>query len=174
MAKLEIELLAGPETKAALCKLEALVERLEAAACMNLPKAEFEDEKEEAEAEDQDDEDFTAAAPAKKKGKKEKAKSFDDDEETEEVVAEEEWEAEEDVPSSLKKTGETKVKTKAKKITLDDCNDAAKALASSIGGKPGREKVLALMKKHFGTQSVSELDDDQYEEFCSVMKKNMK
>ncbi len=54
-------------------------------------------------------------------------------------------------------------KTKAKKLTADDVNDAAKALAKSIGGKEGREKVLGILKKKFKTTSVTELKPEQYE-----------
>ncbi len=62
-----------------------------------------------------------------------------------------------------------KTKAKAKKLTVDDVNDACKAKAASIGGAEGRKEVLSILKKKFKTQSVSELQPEQYAEAIAAM-----
>lgn len=171
--KLEIALLAGDETKKFLHSLTKQIDRLEALSKIS-PEAEDDTE---AFANDENDNDFEAKQPSKSKAAKasfddgdedeaesEDAKDEGDDEEQAEV--EEEETEDEEPPLAAKK--------KAKKLTVDDCNDAAKELARSIGGKPGREKVLSLMKKYFKTESVSELKSEQYAKFIEVMKKGKK
>lgn len=96
--------------------------------------------KETDEADVEEEEDF---AP-KKKSKAKVEASFDSDD------------AEEEEASKAKKT-------KVKKITIDDVNDAAKAYAASIGGKPGREAVLKILKKNFKTESISSLEPEQFQ-----------
>lgn len=111
-------------------------------------------------------------APKAKRGRPAKetkvaaAESFDEDEETEveETETEEESfeeesfedeEAEEEAPAPKK--------AKAKKVTLDDVNDACKAFArANGGGKEGRDMVLKLLKKNFKTTSISELAVEDY------------
>lgn len=58
-----------------------------------------------------------------------------------------------------------KKSTKAKKITLDEVNDACKAHA----GANGREATLAILKKKFKTESVAALKPEQYEACISAM-----
>lgn len=148
--KLEMSILAGDESKKFLTSLTTQIDRLEA-----LSKGLGKGAPEEAvEVEEDEDEDF-----APKKSSKKAAASFDDDDEHDEEGKVDEDE-EEEVP---------KKKSKSKKVTSDDCNDAAKALAKHIGGKPGRDAVLKIMKKQFKTESVSELKPEQYSDFVAAM-----
>lgn len=55
---------------------------------------------------------------------------------------------------------------KAKKVTLAEVNDACRARAS--GGK--RDEVLAILRKNFNTESISELKPDQYAQALALMK----
>lgn len=183
MAKLEISLLAGHESKEFLAKLTAQLDRLEALSD-KLPAGDA-DEDEETE-EDEDDEEEAPKLKSKKK-----AKTFDDDEEAEEEAdvddaddeeedeevedADEESEEEddEDEDEKPKKGHKAKAKPvakkgKVKKVTIDDCNDAAKALCLAWGGKAGRPKVLKFMKKNFKVESVQDLDAKQYAKFVEV------
>lgn len=58
--------------------------------------------------------------------------------------------------------------TKAKKITLDDVNDACKAHAAA----KGRPATLGVLQKKFKTQSVTALKPEQYEACISAMAVN--
>lgn len=69
-----------------------------------------------------------------------------------------------------KKAPAKKAATKVKKITSKEVNDACQAKAVSIGGKKGREQVLAALKKHFGTASISKIPEDKYAKVLEVMK----
>ncbi len=166
--KLELAVLAGAESKEFLVKLTKQIDRLEALCGKlgNLAMGENDDGDTEVEADE--DEDFG------KKPSKKKAKGFDEDEETEveSEDAEEESDEESEADEEVEEDEAPVKKGKGKKLTIDDCNDAAKALALSVGGKPGRAKVLALMKKHFKTESVSELKPEQYAKFIALMKEN--
>jgi hypothetical protein len=109
-----------------------------------------------------DDEDF---APKKAKGKKAKAfdeESEEDAEETPEATDDESFEEEEEV--------KPKKKAKAKKITVDDVNDACKKRASVKGGAAGRTEVLTILKKKFKTSSISDLSEDTYAAVIAAMK----
>ena len=177
MAKLEISLLAGEEPKQFLRDLTVQIDRLEA--LTSKPLVAKVEEAEEAEVEEDDDEDF-AAKPAKKKAAAKK--SFDDDEDEDEDKEEaEETDTDEDEAEVEPEDDEDdeedeapKKKSKAKKLTNDDCNDAAKALCKALGGTAGREKVLSLMKKHFGTGTISEIKPADYEKFVDVMNAALK
>jgi hypothetical protein len=57
---------------------------------------------------------------------------------------------------------------KLKKVTIAEVNDACKARAKA-GGKKGREQVLAILKKHFKTESVSEIKPELYGEVLQAM-----
>lgn len=63
--------------------------------------------------------------------------------------------------------------TKAEKgpvINLKDVNEACKAkMQAEGGGKSGREAVLAILKKKFKTQTLSDLDADQYAAVVKAM-----
>lgn len=99
------------------------------------------------EAQETDDEDF-----GKKPAGKKAAAKFDDDQ------------ADEDFTTPAKKTA------KAKKLTIDDVNDACKARAKEEGGgKAGRDAVLKLLKKNFKTQSVSDIEETDYARAVEVM-----
>ena len=159
MANMEMGIVVTEEAKQFLEKLTKQIDRLEELSKEHLTLGEVEDElktdggKNDIEVEELADEvvegedDFAKPTPTAKKGKK----SFDDDEEAEEAPA----------PK----------KGKAKKLTNDDCNDAAKELAASIGGKKGIDTVRSLMKKHFNTDSTSELEPEQFADFIACMKK---
>lgn len=67
-----------------------------------------------------------------------------------------------------KKTKAAAAKTKAKKITLDDVNDACKAHAAA----KGRPATLQVLQKKFKTQSVTALKPEQYETCISAMAVN--
>jgi hypothetical protein len=165
--KLDLGILVGAESKAWLVDLTKLVERMERVAGKSGKavaaadsEAEETDAPEEAPAEEEED-----FAPKKKTAsKKAAAAAFEEEEEeTEAPEAEEEEEADFTAPPAKKAAA------KQKKLTVDDVNDACKALASSIGGKPGRAKVLAILKKNFKTESVSELKPEQYAACVAAM-----
>jgi len=160
MANLELVITAGADSKEWLAKLEKQIDRLErlrGAKDEPAPAVESDDAEDE-------DEDEAPKAKAKSKPKK-VAEAFDDDEDepAEDDGEDEAGEEDEDEAPTAK------AKSKPKKLTPDDCNDAAKALAKAIGGKPGRDAVLKLMKKQFRTVSVSELKPEQYADFIAAM-----
>ena len=153
MAELKLSLLVGSETKDFLADLTAVVERLEAVG-NTIKKGKAKDTADaEEESDSEEDEDF---APKPKKSKK--ANSFDEDEEE---AAEEEAEEDSDDEEEEEKPAPKKAK-KAKKVTSDDVNDACKKLAKHIGGKDGIAKVKTVLKKKFKTDSVANLEEDQY------------
>lgn len=161
---MEVKLLVGAESKQWLQDMESLTSRLEKVAAKIKGSASLkghfiEEDEDEADlkkdaAADEDDGDFVATKKASKK-----AKSFDDDEEgeTESTNDEEEFEA--------------PTKKRAKKLTVDDVNDACKERATDEGGgKAGRMAVLGILKKKFKVQSVTDLDEKQYAAVISAMK----
>lgn len=188
--KLDLGILVGPESKQWLVDLTKQLDRLEKYAAYleseekvqlpkkakpELPEIEadeiVEEEVSEEATEVEEDDDF---APAKKSAKKAAAAAFDDD--TDEEVSEEsreDSEAGEDVEEEddfkAAPAPKKKAVAKAKKFTVDDCSDAAKALAKSIGGTKGREAVLKIMKKKFKTESIMALKPEQYSDFISAM-----
>lgn len=130
----------------------------------------------------------TGATVEGKRAKNSGAKGFDDDEQMDAAKEEteqqesfdfdsedsngdegqsEEIEAEDDdftsSPAAAKKSA------KAKKITIAQVNDACKARAKA-GGKEGRAQVLSILKKHFKTQSVSEIKPELYAKVIQAMK----
>jgi hypothetical protein len=96
-------------------------------------------------------------------GKTAKAESFDEDDAAEEAEVDadfddsadegEDFDGDADEPAPKKK--------KAKKLTVADVNAACKAYATSLG-KTGFAKTKARLKKKFGTESISELDEEQW------------
>lgn len=88
---------------------------------------------------------------------------FDDDAAAEEVTEEESFE--EEPKKAAPKKG---ANGKAKKLTLDDVNDACKAHAAA----KGRPSTLEILKKKFKTQSVTALKPEQYEACISAMSVN--
>lgn len=145
MAKLELALLVGEESKTFLANLTEVVERLEAVSSQKLAKT-VDKEK--------DDEDDDFAPPAKKAAMVKAVKQFDDEDDDGEAGDGDTSDDEDDFTGKSSK--------KAKKLTLEDVNDACKKRAAEIGGKEGRTQVLTILKKKFKTQSVSELKPDQY------------
>lgn len=160
MSRLELVLMAGDQSKTFLGDLEALVERMEAAVGASGVKKSS--SKAEAAAEPEEEEDDFAKKPGGKKG----AKGFDEDEDdapakksASKKAADfgSEEEAEEPAPK----------KGKAKKLTVDDVNDACKAHA----GRHNRAETLALLKKKFKVSSVTELEPEDYEACIEAMSK---
>ncbi len=164
--KLELGIMAGAESKAWLADLTTQIDRLEKLAGGLAPKGkakaapESESDDEDENDDEEEDEDFGSK---KTKGKK-AASSFDDDEESEEEEEEEEEEEDEDEEEEE----DEKPAKKAKKLTIDDVNDACKARAKGAG-KKGRDEVLSILKKKFKVASVTELKPEQYAKAIAAM-----
>lgn len=140
--QLELKILAGAESKAFLADFAKQVDRLEkltgGKGLKPTDKNEISDEDEDdAKDEETDEDDDFAPKKASKKGS-----SFDEDD----------ADAEEAPPA----------KTKKKKLTVNDVNDACKKRAASVGGKAGRDEVLKILKKKFKVESVADLEPEQY------------
>lgn len=193
--KLELGIMAGAESKQWLMDITKIVDRLEALLVKTetrvqtgvaeddeetapqpvkatkgkkaVPAPSFDDEDEEEETakpaakatssfDDEDEEEETAAPVKATKGKK-AAASFDDEVEEDEAPV---------APSK---------KTKEKKLTFDDVNDACKARVlreiqtRGCTGKDARSAVLKLLTKKFKVTSVSELEPTQYADLIKVM-----
>jgi len=117
------------------------------------------------EADDAGDEDF-AAAPAKKtSGKKAAAAASFEDEDDSAEEAQTSSEADDAGDDDDFMAEAPKTKAKAKKITVNDVNDACKAKAKASD----RKAVLAILKKQFGVTSVTELDQKQYADVIKAM-----
>lgn len=160
MPKLELLLLAGAETKEFLADLTAQVDRLE-----ELVKGGALDKKNTATvAPEEDDEE--EATPVKKSAKKSKVVEKEEEDEEEDEEAEEE---EDEESGDEEEEDEAPKKGKTKKVTVDDVNDACKARAAATGGKEGRKEVLAILKKKFKTETVSDLDPAQYAACIAAM-----
>lgn len=169
MAKLEIALLAGAESKNFLLDLTTQIDRLEkiTKSLTDAVKKDSASLPPEEDVDTDDDSDFEEPKAKSKPPKKKESNSFDDeDEEDEDEIDEAQIEETEIEEGDDFEAEEPPKKRKAKKVTIEDCNDAAKELAKS----KGREKVLALMTKHFKTRSVSEVKADDYAKFVEVMK----
>lgn len=94
---------------------------------------------------------------------------FDEDDEPVAAASfEDASEEEEAKPAAAKKSAKAKANGKAKKITLDDVNDACKAHAQA----KGRPATLAVLQNKFKTQSVTALKPEQYEACISAMSVN--
>lgn len=171
MAKIELALLVGAESKQWLADLTEQLDRMEALQSKGTKapmksKTPAADDEEEVEVrrpkkaapvevdEDEDDElPVKKSAPAK--GKK---KVDPEDEEMGEAPDEDD----EDFPAPKKKPA------KKKAVSVDDVHDACKAKAASLG-KAGRDAVLAILKKQFRVKSVSELEEDDYAAVIEAM-----
>lgn len=157
MAKLELSLLVGAESKEWLKTLTDVVERLENAITKTPVKTEVVEQAE------QDDEGFEDAPPKKEK----KKASFDD--EDEDLPKAQESKAEESKAEESEDFMDAAPVKKAKKLTAEDVNAACKARAAVVGGKAGRSEVLAILQKKFKTQSISEIKEDAYAAVISAM-----
>ena len=156
--KLELSIMAGPQTKEFLNELAGLVERLEKAAdIVELKVDGFKEAKAPLKTEppaganvevEDDEEDFAPPNAAKKTA------SFDDDDEEDEAPP---------VEAPAKKAK----KEKAKAVTLDDVNDACLERAA----RSNRAEVLGILKKHFKVKSVTDLDEADYAEVIKLLKK---
>jgi hypothetical protein len=163
MAKLELAILVGQESKEWLQKLETLVARLESAGGGGKVK--------DSDAEE-DDEDLT---PKKKAAKK---VDFDDDEDSDDADSDdnddsEDEDSEDDDEEEKPKRGRP---AKKKALTDDDVNQACKERVARLvedgtDQKEARAEVVGILKKKFKVKSVAELDPDQYEAVIKVMAK---
>ncbi len=182
--KLELGIMAGPESKAFLSDLTKQIDRLEKLVCSGLKTIsgntviENREMMSEAACNDQmsadkdEDDDFQEAAPAKpKRGRPRKVAAapapaaFDDEDVDNDSSLASEIESEAEDEDSDDDDDFDSVKAappaKAKKITIDDVNDACKKKAASLGAG-GVPKVRAILKKNFKTESVRELKPEQY------------
>lgn len=160
--KLEMAIIAGPESKQFLVDFTKQLDRLENLSSTMRPVVPVGAASAEAEEETEESDDF-AAKPVAAKTKKAAASTSFEEAEPEETPEEE---AEEDFTAPP-----AKVAAKAKKLTTDDVNDACKAKAKAAGGsKAGRDVVLAILKKSFNVQSVTELKAEQYAACVKAMK----
>lgn len=159
--KLTLGIMVGAESKEWLADLTKQIDRLEKMQAENTVTTAGAVDTVEVEA----DEDFAPKKPAKKSAA---AKAFEEEAEEEETEESEETEEEEEEGFTAKVTKVGKA-GKPKKLTLDDVNDACKGRAAATGGKKGRGEVLAILKKKFGTESVSELKPEQYAACVAAM-----
>lgn len=95
------------------------------------------------------------------------ANGFDDDDDTVAEASFDDAGGEEEEAKPAKKSTKSS-NGKAKKITLDDVNDACKAHAAA----KGRPATLAVLQNKFKTQSVTALKPEQYETCISAMSVN--
>lgn len=165
MAKLEVALLVGNESKQWLAEATRVVEKMEAL----LKQANNEGDDEPTPEESFDG----TPLPTKKKVKvvplKAKDVTFDDewkDDDAPEEVQDPSDEPEEDEDFTTPPPKKAKVKA----LTSEDVNEACKARAARTGGKSGREEVLTILKKKFKTQSISDLKEDSYAAVIAAMK----
>lgn len=156
--EMEMKVLVGADSKAFLVELAKQIDRLETLLGGVTKKAQGKHNDDAKKDEDDEDEDEDEEFSGKKQKKK---SSFEEDEDEEE--------ADEDEDADEEEEDEKPKKSKAKKITVDDVNDACKAKAAATGGKKGRAEVLAILKKKFGTESVSELKPEQYAKAIAAM-----
>ncbi len=176
MGKLELAILVGDESKKWLTNLTKQVDRLEE--LVGKLDTTGVGEATEALAEDLEDDDDDEEAPPKKNKKKhievdedddeDETDDSDDEKDSDESEEDSESQDEDDEESEEDEAPKSK-KGKVKKMTADDCQDAAKGLAASIGGADGRAKVKELLKKKFKVTSVSDLKPEQYAKFVEVM-----
>jgi len=161
--KLELAILAGAESKAFLADLTTQIDRLEKLTSGKSIK-DIENESEIPEetygAEDEVEDDDFGVKPTKN-AKKSQASVFED-EEDDSGVEELNFKETAKAPKAAPK------KAKAKKVTLDDVNDACMARAMA-GGKNGFKEVKGILKKKFKTESISELEESQYQECIDAM-----
>lgn len=169
MAGLEIKVLAGAESKAFLVDFTKQIDRLErltGGKGLKAVAADAEDTSDDdapAETETDDDDFAPKVAKATKAAAKATAASFDDDDAPAATETDDDDDADFKAPPA-----KTAKAAKPKKLTVDDVNDACMARAKA-GGKKGREEVLAILKKKFKTQSVSDLSEDQYAACVAAM-----
>lgn len=170
MAKLELALLVGQESKEWLETLERVVNNLETVAKtlsaqgntkLNGKAKSIDEDETEGEDDDGEVDDFAPNKKAVAKAVKAFDEDEDDDSEASSAVTLEDDEDDNFTDKPVSK--------KAKKLTVEDVNTACKKKASDIGGKEGRAQVLTILKKKFKTQSVSELKPEQYAAVISAM-----
>lgn len=75
----------------------------------------------------------------------------------------------EEIEEEVEKPAPKKSKAKAKKITIDDVNDACKNRARE-GGKNGVKEVKAILLKKFKTDSLTKIKEEDYAAVLESMK----
>jgi hypothetical protein len=185
MAKLELAILVGAESKAWLEKAEQLVTRLEelTKGKKNGKRNENSDAEEEStESEDDFEEETASKKSSKGKKKVQKAEDFDDedgDDNDSDSSDDEEGSDDDDSDASEEDSDSEPVKKKGKgkKVTHEDAQTACKERVkreiedNGLDAKSARAVVSGILKKKFKVSSVSDLDEDQYAEVVKVMKK---
>lgn len=160
MAKLEVALLVGNESKQWLAEATRVVERMESL----LKQANNEGDDEPTPEDDSDSKKKVKVVPLKAKDVTFDDEWKDDEETSAKDSSDEEEDDEEDFTTPPPK------KDKVKALTSEDVNEACKARAARTGGKAGREEVLTILKKKFKTQSISDLKEDSYAAVIAAMK----
>ncbi len=161
--QLELKVLAGAESKAFLAGLAEQIDRLEKLTGGKGLKASSDDAPAPAADAAADDEDFAPKKSTKKKGA---AFDEDDDDAPAPKAAAKKGasfdEEEDDAPAPKAK--------KAPKVTLDDVNDACMEKMKALGGnKKAREQVVAILKKKFKVETVTELKPENYADAVEAM-----
>lgn len=175
MAKIELAILVGAESKEWLANLTEQLDRMEAMQDTKTTKkkAPVEDDADDEEAEDE-------LPKAKARGAK-KNRPLDeepDEEESDDDDAEDELpkakkkakkvEPEEDESDDDDEEPAPKKKAKKKGPTIDDVHDACQVRAKA-GGKAGRAEVLKILKKGWKVESVAELDEEDYQDVIDAL-----
>ncbi len=171
--QMEIKVLAGAESKAFLAGLTQQIDRLERLTGGKGLKADNDDAPADTAgarplaALEEGEEDF-----APKKAAKKKAAAFDEEEEEEEIAPAAKAAAKKTAASFDEEEEEApapKAK-KAPKVTIDDVNDACMEKMRALGGnKKAREQVVAILKKKFKVETVTELKPEQYADAVEAM-----
>lgn len=194
--KLEMAILAGPESKVFLVELTKQIDRMEkltkgGKCTVSETKSEETDEDTDFGDNGNTDDFEENAEPAKRGRPKKAAASFDDEDggDEEELAASaptkrgrpkkeaasfddenetDDEETDEISTASLKKG-------KPKKITLDDLNDAAKERVKSLiengsTSKEARNKVVLLLQRKFKTDTLTEIEPADYAKAIEVLK----
>lgn len=165
MAKLELALLVGEQSRGFLASLTKQIDRLEALTTGAKKHAGVETADDTGPTPDDESEDYGQNKKAlKTAATKKAAKSFEDDEDEEEKV-ESKPEADEDEEESFDKPAAKAAKSKkAKKVTREDVNAALKAYAKTTTFA----KTKALLQKKFKIESVDDLEPEQYPEVIAA------
>ena len=152
MAKLELALLVGEQSKGFLASLTTQIDRLEALAGKLGGTAS------EAAGYVDDEEDEIPKKTAKKK-----TAVADDEDYNDETVHSKHAGDDDDEPEIA--ANPAKKKKKAAKLTADDVNDALKALAKATDFKTAK----SFLKKKFKVDSVVDLDEEDYAEVIAAV-----
>lgn len=164
--KLDLGIMAGPESKKFLVELTKLVQRMEAAATPLKGKksASKKEELEDAEEEEIEEED-EANHEAEESEESDDADDSDSDETDSQDDGPEESDADDSDDSEEEEAEEKSTKKgKVAKVTAEQVNDAAKALHTflvkkkKLTSKKAFAQIKATLNKAFDTESVSQIE----------------